>query len=275
MTYSITPKSAAPKSAAPKSSISNRKLYPVLAAGLILALVAGAGLKMVFGHRSSSNSESAPSATAIAESASGTSPEIFKSAPFFQPSAPIRLANPALLQSTSAPVRVQAVAAGRPDPFASIVIPSPGSARPAPATVTPVPAVSPAQPLPAVPIVATQALPALPPVLPALPSPAVPGSAVQNPIPVAVAPTNSPIFQSLLDQIVVSGVVQIGNDVSLIVTEPGNASSRRVSSGDLVAGGRVRIKSVDLSSSEPVVVLTYDGKDYTRIVGNNAMIGDL
>lgn len=275
MTYSITPKTAVPKADSTKS-ISNRKLYPAIAGGLLVALAAGAALKLIYGNRAVSTSESAASIVATTESSPAADPELFQSAPFFKPSAPTRLADPALLKSTSAPVRVQTVAAGRTDPFASVIVPGPASSRPAPAT--PVTAVTPAQPLPVVPVVATQSLPSLPPLLPSLPSlpsPFVPGSAAQNPTAVAVAPTASPTFQSLVDQIVVSGVVQIGNDVSLIVTEPGNATSRRVSKGDLLAGGRVRIKSVDLSSQEPVVVLTYDGTDYTRIVGDNAMIGAL
>jgi hypothetical protein len=59
----------------------------------------------------------------------------------------------------------------------------------------------------------------------------------------------------------------VGNTVSVIVTEPGSTASRRVSQGDMLVGGRIRVKSVDMSAQEPVVVLTYDGRDYTRTVG--------
>jgi hypothetical protein len=67
--------------------------------------------------------------------------------------------------------------------------------------------------------------------------------------------------------VVVSGVVQVGSGISVIITEPGSTVSRRVAQGDMLAGGRIRLKSVDMSGQEPMVVLTYDGKDYTRTVG--------
>ena len=75
------------------------------------------------------------------------------------------------------------------------------------------------------------------------------------------------MHRSLVDQVVVSGVVQLGSGVSVIVTEPGSTVSRRVSQGDLLAGGRIKVKSIDMAGQEPLVVLTYDGKDYTRSVG--------
>jgi hypothetical protein len=79
----------------------------------------------------------------------------------------------------------------------------------------------------------------------------------------------------VVDQITVSGVVQIGSQVQAIITEPGNSGGRRVAPGDTVAGGRVRVKSIDVSGADPVVVLTYDGRDHYRTVGSSAMIGSL
>jgi hypothetical protein len=43
----------------------------------------------------------------------------------------------------------------------------------------------------------------------------------------------------------------------------------------MLAGGQVRVKSIDTSSAEPVVVLTYNGQDYTRTVGSGTLIGSL
>ena len=85
----------------------------------------------------------------------------------------------------------------------------------------------------------------------------------------------NPVQQSPIDQIAITGVAQIGNAVSVIVRESTGASSRHVKVGDMLAGGQVRVKSIDTSSAEPVVVLTYNGQDYTRTVGSGTLIGSL
>ncbi|MGF1567680.1 MAG: hypothetical protein ACFCVD_06370 [Nodosilinea sp.] len=253
-------------------SISNRQLYPAIAGSLILALAGGAALKLLHNHRVSSEAFAT-----TAEVEADDAPEVFQSTPFFKPAPAIRLASPSLLRSTSSQARVESVAAGRPDPFAPVILPGSAPTRPTAAAVTPVGAVTPGQPLPTVPVVATQSLPPLPQVvpLPNLPAPFVAGSVPQAPAQVAVAPSASPTFTSLVDQVVVSGVVQVGNGVSVIITEPGSTVSRRVAQGDWVAGGRIRVKSVDMSGQEPVVVLTYDGKDYFRTVGSAALVSSL
>ncbi|WP_052050126.1 hypothetical protein [Leptolyngbya sp. KIOST-1] len=286
MTYSAKPRQAGKTKL---HGLSKRKLYAAVSGGLLLAIAAGAALKLTLGGSSSpqvvgtvpagtdlsaTDGTADDSATALIPQ-TGEAATPFQSQPFFQPSAPLRLAEPNLLRSTSSQARVETVTAGRPDPFASVVLPGPrsGRASAAAAAITPVPAAIAAEGLPTVPIAATQNLPPLPqaPVqsvaLPNLPAPFLPGSVPPSPTDIAVAPTGSPVFQNLVDQVVVSGVVQVGSGVSVIVTEPGSAVSRRVSQGDMLAGGRIKVKSVDVSGQEPVVVLTYDGRDYTRTVG--------
>ncbi|WP_017300049.1 hypothetical protein [Nodosilinea nodulosa] len=277
MTYSAHPRQAGETKL---SGLANRKLYAAISGVLLLAIATGAAIKLTMG------SSGAPEVAAVdavnqdlnAKGSSATDADSaavpFQSKPFFQPSAPLRLADPSLLRSTSSQTRVAAVTTGRPDPFASVVLPGPKISRPSPAAALLTPA-SPAavQGLPTVPVAATQNLPPLPQAsvqavaLPSLPAPFLPGSVPPSPTDIAVAPTGSPIFQNLAEQVVVSGVVQVGSGVSVIVTEPGSTVSRRVVQGDMLAGGRIKVKSVDMSGQEPVVVLTYDGKDYTRTVG--------
>lgn len=293
MTYSAKPRQAGETKL---NGLSKRKLYAAVSGGLLLAIAAGATLKLTMGNSSpevagvdSANSDLVATDAAPADAEEALIPQTdeaatpFQSKPFFQPSAPSRLADPNLLRSTSSQARVEAVAAGRPDPFASVVLPGPKASRPSPtaAALAPIPAgirgATPsgatAQGLPAVPVAATQSLPPLPQAptqavaLPSLPAPFLSGSVPPIPTDIAVAPTGSPVFQNLVDQVVVSGVVQVGSGVSVIVTEPGSNVSRRVSQGDMLAGGRIKVKSVDMSGQEPVVVLTYDGQDYTRTVG--------
>ncbi len=284
MTYSAKPRQAGE----PKlKKLANRKLYSAIAGGLLLAIAAGATLKLTTANSRSNDQvvDTALPADGVATDptatdgalipATGEAATPFQSQPFYAASTPLRLADPSLLRSTSSQARVEAVSAGRSDPFASVVLPGPRASRPKPAAavLTPVPSANAGQGLPTVPVTATQSLPPLPQVavqpvaLPNLPAPFLSGSVPPSPTDIAVAPTGSPTFQSLVDQVVVSGVVQVGSGVSVIVTEPGSTVSRRVSQGDMLAGGRIQVKSVDMSGQEPMVVLTYDGRDYTRTVG--------
>ena len=278
MTYSVKPN---PAGQTKLQGLTNRKLYSAIAGGLLLAVAAGAAIKLTTAGPSTApvadvNADGtvAPEGEGALMPATGEAATPFQSQPFFTASIPLRLADPSLLRSTSSQSRVEAVTAGRPDPFASVILPGPRLPRPDPAAAVLTPA-SPAaaQGLPAVPVAATQSLPPLPEVavqpvtLPNLPAPFLSGGVPPIPTDIAVAPTGSPAFQSLVDQIVVSGVVQVGSGVSVIVTEPGSTVSRRVSQGDMLAGGRIRVKSVDMSGQEPMVILTYDGRDYTRTVG--------
>lgn len=271
------------------SPSSNRILYGAIAAGILIALLGGAGLKLMQTRSTSAEAVAIePLGMAEADSNVGeTTPSDPSFAePFVQASPSLRLADPSLLQSTVPQARVETIASGRPDPFAPLVTPRRAPSRPSPVAVPALPPTAvtaqvpgqPAapQPMPVVPVANTQSLPPLPTALPlpSLPAPFVPGSLPQMGGEVAIAPT-APVFQSLIDQVGVSGVVQIGNSVHAIVTEPGDSSGRRVSQGDLVAGGRVRVKSIDVSGVDPVVILTYDGRDYPRTVGSGAMMGSL
>jgi Tfp pilus assembly protein PilP len=82
----------------------------------------------------------------------------------------------------------------------------------------------------------------------------------------------SPGPLSVIDQVTVSGVVQIGQQVHAIVSEPGSSAGRRVAQGDAVAAGQVRVKAIDLSGPDPTVVLTYNGRDYYRTVGGSGSL---
>ena len=254
-------------------AISNRKLYPALAGAVLVALAAGVTLKLV--HTSSQTDSVAEVQDEPAQSETVTLEPLtpFESGPFLKASPSFRLADPALLRSTSPNARVDTVAAGRPDPFAPIVRPSAAPPRPQPAPVAAAAPsqVSPVQTLPVVPVASTQMLPPLP----ALPTPAGTSTMPQSIPEVAIAPTVAPVVQNPVDQVAITGVAQIGDTVSVIVRESGNASSRHVKPGDLVAGGQVRIKSIDTSAAEPMVVLTYNGQDYIRTVGSSALIGSL
>lgn len=72
--------------------------------------------------------------------------------------------------------------------------------------------------------------------------------------------------QSPVEAVELTGVVQVGDRVGVIVRESNGQTSRHVFAGDLLAGG-VRLKAIDLSAKEPLVILEYQGEEYTRMVG--------
>ncbi|HEY9887935.1 MAG TPA: hypothetical protein V6D02_06000, partial [Candidatus Obscuribacterales bacterium] len=124
----------------------------------------------------------------------------------------------------------------------------------------PVPQVNFAPPaLPPIPVAASPVtIPSLPSNLPQLgnlPQPSTSG-----------APVAAPLPQDPLQAIQLTGVVQVGNRVGVIVREGAGQTSRHLFEGDLLAGG-IRIKAIDLSAQEPLVILEYQGREYSRMVG--------
>ncbi len=268
-----------PSSAAP---LSNRRLYLGIAGGVLVALMAGGGFKL-WQHRQL-NQSAQTSAHGETLAASGAADSLSSSTdfttPFLPASSSLTLAEPSLLQSTASEVRIPAIVAGRPDPFAPLVVPAAVPDRPTPDLLAPPPppppasssrdpmpgAAASARPRPAAPAPA-QGLPALPPLptvtIASLPAPPIP---VGVPTPAGVEGAAALAVESEVEQVTISGVVQIGQQVHVIITEPSNPSGRRVSQGDTLAGGQVRIKAIDLSGVDPTVVLTYNGRDYFRTV---------
>jgi hypothetical protein len=73
--------------------------------------------------------------------------------------------------------------------------------------------------------------------------------------------------QNPVQAIELTGVIQVGDRVGIIVRESNGQTSRHLFEGDLLAGGQVRIKSIDMSTQQPLVILEYQGKEYPRMVG--------
>ncbi|MEO1352427.1 MAG: hypothetical protein AAFW84_27120 [Cyanobacteria bacterium J06635_15] len=188
-------------------------------------------------------------------------------------------ADPVIVRSTDAPQRLNSISAGRQDPFSLPFIPTTSRATTAQTTAA-APDRAPATPFnPA----AGQSISLIPlptpPALPSLPAPA------QGTV-VAVAPTPSPTIAtinvpqtppasqgSLADSIQVTGVVQLGDRVSAIVQVP-NEGSRYAQVGERIAAGQVLVKQIDVANGqEPIVILEYNGREYSRIVGGASLVG--
>ena len=187
-----------------------------------------------------------------------------------------------LLQSTPTQSRVAEISAGRADPFASITQPPSTSIPSAQPTVTrnspaaSVQSVSnqPGDRVPLIPVAATQSLPPLPSLPTVSLEPTVPnnsqspvwGASPASLIPFVPAPIN------LVEAIQVSGVLHIGDRISIIVRESNQSTTRYVGVGAYLANGRVRVKRIDMSGGEePIVVLEQDGQEYFKRIGDTIL----
>lgn len=246
-------------------NLTNRQVGLILAGSVLLALGVGSAIRLTTSDPAEVTTAGASGAT------SGTT--AFQDGPFIPSSSGLRLADPSLLQSTPKEARLDAVVAGRPDPFAPVA--QPVSVAPTQKAAEPLATVStpPAPPqLPVIPVTATQALPPLPSVAPPLPN-LGPVAALPVPSELSGGLAPSALPQNLVDRIEISGVAQIGDRVSVIVKEPGATTSRYVRAGDAIANGQVRIKRIELSGTEPAVVLEYNGQEFYRSVGSTALAG--
>lgn len=243
---------------------------------VLIAAVGGGVLRLVFAQ-SASSPESTETAQVAIPTADEETAQLFES-PMITLSAELRkAATPSeLVRSTISDDRLSVVTTGRPDPFAPITqtisattSPSRQAAEAAEPQVTVSTNREPISPqLPTTSISRVPDLPpvptprATPPVLPPIPL-------ASSPLSIPALPSNIPgasaVPQSPVEAVELTGVVQVGSRVGVIVREGQGQSSRHVFAGDLLAGG-VRVKSVDVSAQQPLVILEYQGQEYTRVV---------
>ncbi|MEM8545460.1 MAG: hypothetical protein AAGF66_15890 [Cyanobacteria bacterium P01_H01_bin.119] len=195
--------------------------------------------------------------------------------------------DPAILNSTGGPARASAIASGRSDPFSLPYIPatptaaasterSAGSGQTSAgngAPAAPAASVAPSQSISLIPLPPPPSLSSLPP-LPTANPPAASGVAPSAaPTATVSVPQASPSM-SVADQISVTGVVELGDRVSAIIQVP-NEGSRYAQVGERIASGQVLVKRIDVSNrQEPVVILEFNGREYSKIVGG-ASLADL
>ncbi len=85
------------------------------------------------------------------------------------------------------------------------------------------------------------------------------------------APSPPPLYPNDARAVVVSGIIEIGSRPYAIVQAPGEPVARNVTVGDRLSGGKVRVKSINVFSSSPNVVLEQYGDSVTRDVGSPAL----
>lgn len=121
--------------------------------------------------------------------------------------------------------------------------------------ITPVASIVPT--LPPIPAIEPSSMPSARPTTPVLASPQ----------PSAPAPQQATVAHPV-QAIELTGVIQIGDRVGIITRESSTAASRHAFAGDYLLGGRVLIKSIDISTQEPLVIFEYQGQAFPRMVGS-------
>jgi hypothetical protein len=167
-----------------------------------------------------------------------------------------------LIPPTTAKQRRQEISAGRPDPYAPFpaqvrverpdpLEPANGQGNGVPQSNAPVSPANPANPV----------------------SPANPANPAAPNSPNAIAPLPDvpppPPVPEEAEAVMVSGVIQLGGTPVAILTAPGDLGVRHVRPGATIAGGRVTVKSIDISRSDGFVVLEQYGQQVTKMVGES------
>jgi hypothetical protein len=193
------------------------------------------------------------------------------------PAAPqlANIASAELIQSTDPEERVRQINNRRPDPFATVPVPPPPQVTPPPPPAgSPTPAAPANTGIPAAPTATaptTTAGGGAPQPSPGGGTAAQPtgpgGQPAAQPGEIALAPLPSLPEPTQAQEVVVTGVVTIGNRTYAIVQSPDEPTGRYVAAGQRVAGGSVLVKRIDMRGNEPVVVLEQNGVEVSHSVG--------
>ena len=81
------------------------------------------------------------------------------------------------------------------------------------------------------------------------------------------APEETTSPTELAENVLITGLVELGDRIKLIIQAPGEATSRYVDIGQTIANGRVLIKRIETSFPTPIVILEQDGIEIAKTVG--------
>lgn len=98
-----------------------------------------------------------------------------------------------------------------------------------------------------------------------LPLPPIPAATTGAPVTTIPNP-GTPV--NPVNGIELSGVVQVGSRIGIIARDSNSQTSIHLFAGDYLAGGQVLVKAIDVSAQEPLVILEYQGQEYSRTVGS-------
>ncbi|MGD1905080.1 MAG: hypothetical protein ACFB0C_03700 [Leptolyngbyaceae cyanobacterium] len=242
-------------------SVARRRPMLIVAGAVCLAIGLGASLRIWSGQNPESAIAASDNPTVTASSAEA---EAFEDATGSVSWRLQSLSPQYLFPSTPKSARTANIAAGRLDPYAPL-----SQGRPVPRPQT-----TPAASVDTAPVPVSTLPPAVanaPTALPPIPVSTQPLAPLPPPLPTAApqsvaAPTAA--YASPIDSLELTGVVQVGDRPALIVREPSSTTSRYTYAGDYLAGGQILVKRIDVSNQEPLVILEYNGREYSRMVGS-------
>ncbi len=170
-----------------------------------------------------------------------------------------------LIAKTDPLRRLPQVQVGRSNPFASLAVNPTVVAMPTMSSSTgSVPAAPQVLPSPMAAIPIASNLPLSPQSSPNAFLPTIPVAPTG-----AVPPASVPPSISLARQIRVSGAIQVGDRLSIIVEVPNEHTSRSVSVGEYIGNGSVLVKRIEMrGNQEPRVIFEENGVDVVREVGD-------
>lgn len=77
-------------------------------------------------------------------------------------------------------------------------------------------------------------------------------------------PPSLPPLPTLAEEVQVTGVIRVNGVDNIILKAPGEEHSRTVRIGEYVSNGQIKVKSVDLQTNSPIVVLEQNGIEVVK-----------
>ncbi len=79
----------------------------------------------------------------------------------------------------------------------------------------------------------------------------------------------------LAENVLITGLIELGDHIKLIVQAPEETSARYVEIGQYLSNGKVLVKRIEPSSPFPTVILEQNGEEVAKVIGENEEEGTL
>jgi hypothetical protein len=82
-----------------------------------------------------------------------------------------------------------------------------------------------------------------------------------------IEPPNNRSRANLAENVLITGLVELGDRIKVILQAPEEASSRHVEVGQYISNGRVLVKRIEPGFPTPVVILEQGGIEIAKVIG--------
>jgi hypothetical protein len=100
--------------------------------------------------------------------------------------------------------------------------------------------------------------------------PSIPTLNRSKPVPSLPIEEPAPPEATLAKEVVISGLIKVNGETKIIVTAPGETSSRYVGEGQYLSNGQILVKRIDVDRQTPLVILEESGIEVSKAVGENS-----